>query len=162
MTKSRNINRPKRKWQPIEDVLLMACYPYSTATALAKALGATKSAVYQRSRKLGLSKSEWFKQSTLSSRLRREDAPSVAYRFPKGHVPANKGKKGISYPGMEATQFKPGHKPGNYRPVGSTRICSKDGYVLIKIEEGMFKWKALHRIVWERMNGAVPPGHVVY
>ena len=26
--------------------------------------------------------------------------------FPKGHVPANKGKKGISYEGMEATQFK--------------------------------------------------------
>lgn len=31
--------------------------------------------------------------------------------FKKGHVPFNKGKKGISFGGKQ-TQFKKGHKPG--------------------------------------------------
>lgn len=83
----------------------------------------------------------------------------VKYRFPKGHVPANKGKKGISYPGMKATQFKKGHKPWNYKPVGTERI-NTDGYVDVKIADPN-KWKAKHVLIWEEANGPVPRGYVL-
>jgi hypothetical protein len=167
MTKSRNINRPKKQWQLIEDVILMACYPFSSAAALAKALDTTKSAIYQRSNRLNLSKSDWFKDSILASRLRREDHPGVAYRFKKGHVPANKGIKGVSYPGMKATQFKPGHLSGraalNKKPVGFERT-SKDGYLERKINDDLpfnKRWRAVHIIEWEKVNGPLPEGHAL-
>src|SRR5699024_6135272 len=52
--------------------------------------------------------------------------------FNKGQEPWNKGKKGWVAPGSERTQFKKGQIPANYRPVGSERICKREGYVLIK------------------------------
>ncbi|HBR31935.1 MAG TPA: HNH endonuclease, partial [Clostridiales bacterium] len=42
-------------------------------------------------------------------------------RFPKGHIPANKGKKGFHVPGSEKGWFKEGHMPINHKPVGSER-----------------------------------------
>src|SRR5690349_10069864 len=71
-------------------------------------------------------------------------------RFEKGHVPANKGKKGISQGGVE-TQFRKGHKPHNYVPVGSERVNGYD-YVDIKIADPN-KWRGKHLIVWEQHNG---------
>lgn len=79
--------------------------------------------------------------------------------FPEGHVPMNKGKKGISYPGMEATQFKVGQMPVNFRPVGSERI-SVDGYVEIKVADPR-KWRLKHQVIWEKVNGPIPKEHVV-
>lgn len=82
--------------------------------------------------------------------------------FPKGHVPANKGMKGITYEGMKATQFKKGNKPANWVPIGTERI-SKDGYVEIKIADGKLNknWRAKHIVIWENANGPVPKGHAV-
>lgn len=77
--------------------------------------------------------------------------------FKKGHIPHNKGKKGVG--GWEPTQFKPGHKPYNYKPVGSERVNS-DGYVDVKVADPN-KWKPKHQLVWEKENGPVPTGHVV-
>lgn len=82
----------------------------------------------------------------------------IIARFQSGHVPANKGKKGMTTGGV-ATQFKKGHKPHNYMPVGSERV-NGDGYVDIKIA-GPNKWRAKHILVWESHNGAVPKGHAV-
>jgi len=81
-------------------------------------------------------------------------------RFKPGHVPFNKGKKGISYEGMEATQFKKGHKPWNCRPVGSERVTTKDGYLEVKVADPN-KWRGKHILIWEAANGPVPKGHVV-
>jgi hypothetical protein len=78
-------------------------------------------------------------------------------QFKKGHVPFNKGKKGIG--GWEPTQFKKGCRPHNYKPVGTERT-NTDGYVEIKIADPG-KWKGKHIILWEEVNGAVPTGHVV-
>lgn len=80
-----------------------------------------------------------------------------AYRFPKGHVPANKGVKGKH--SSEATEFKKGHAPANYRPVGSERV-NVDGYVEIKVADPK-KWVGKHTYVWEEHNGPVPKGYVV-
>lgn len=87
---------------------------------------------------------------------------SARYYWEKGHIPWNKGKKGISYEGMKATQFKKGHKPHNWVPVGSERI-TPDGYVQIKVQEGkkQHNWKGKHILIWEAANGPVPKGHVI-
>lgn len=83
-------------------------------------------------------------------------------QFKKGHVPFNKGRKGISYPGMKHTQFKKGNKPHNWVPLGSERI-TKDGYIQMKIDDGKFQhnWKGKHILIWESVNGPVPKGYAV-
>lgn len=80
-------------------------------------------------------------------------------QFKKGHIPANKGKKGVSYPGTEATQFKKGHVPANHRPVGSERT-NVYGYVELKTAEPK-TWRAKHVTIWEAANGPVPTGHAL-
>lgn len=78
--------------------------------------------------------------------------------YKKGSIPWNKGKKG--YMGANRTSFKKGHKPKNWRPVGSERV-DKDGYTLIKIAEPR-KWALKHRIIWEEhYKKKVPRGSAI-
>lgn len=86
---------------------------------------------------------------------------SVAARFQKGMVPANKGKKVSAevYEAMSKTMFKPGNRPKNYLPIGS-EVKDRDGYIKRKVAEPN-KWAYVHRLVWEEANGAVPDGHAV-
>lgn len=80
----------------------------------------------------------------------------VDAKFKKGRTSHNKGKLGG---GWKPTEFKKGHRPYNYMPVGSERV-NGDGYVDIKIADPN-KWRAKHLIVWEAAHGPVPKGHVV-
>lgn len=80
-------------------------------------------------------------------------------RFRKGNAPVNKGKKGYSYPGMVATQFKKGQIPRNWWPVGTERLRA-DGYVWKKVAEPN-KWREKHVLIWEAKNGKRPAKHVV-
>ena len=83
-------------------------------------------------------------------------------RFRKGHTPHNAGVKGWTAGGNASkTQFKKGCKPVNHRPVGSTRICSKDGYVIMKVSEPG-KWRPKHTVEWEKINGPVPRNHCLW
>lgn len=78
-------------------------------------------------------------------------------RFEKGHIPANKGTKGLSK--SNKTSYQEGHIPGNYRPVGAERV-SVDGYTEIKVKDPN-KWKLKHRVVWEQHYGEIQQGSVV-
>jgi len=78
-------------------------------------------------------------------------------RIKPGNVPPNKGKKGVTYPGMEATQFQRGQQPHNYMPVGSERVNTY-GYTDIKIADP-HTWKGKHVLMWEAVHGPVPKGH---
>lgn len=80
-------------------------------------------------------------------------------RFEKGHVPANKGEKGVCAEGCKKTWFKKGNIPVNHRSVGSERI-NKDGYIEIKVEEPN-KWRLKHRVVWEMAHGEIPKDNVI-
>ena len=82
-------------------------------------------------------------------------------RFSPGHVPFNKGMKGLNI-GGEATQFKPGNRPANWVPVGTERV-NADGYVEVKIQDGKLQknWKGKHILLWEEANGPVPKGHAL-
>jgi hypothetical protein len=86
-------------------------------------------------------------------------------RFRPGTIPPNKGRKGVYYPGCEATWFKPGQMPQNWVPVGTERINS-EGYAVVKIADhprGGFKknWVFKHWLIWEKANGPVPRGHAI-
>lgn len=86
-------------------------------------------------------------------------------QFEKGQISWNKGKKG--YIGANATSFKKGSVPSNRKPIGAERICSKDGFILMKVPERdphtgfPTRYKHKHVWIWEQVNGPVPAGHAV-
>lgn len=82
--------------------------------------------------------------------------------FSKGHVPVNKGTKGMFNVGGNKTSFKKGQMPHNWVPVGSERI-TKDGYIQIKIQEGkqQHNWRGKHILIWEKHNGPLPKGNAI-
>ena len=81
----------------------------------------------------------------------------------KGNAPWNKGRKGVVYPGMVATQFKKGSIPPNRAPIGMERT-TRDGYAEIKTRDGKLNdnWAYKHRLIWEKHHGKkIPKNHVV-
>lgn len=79
-------------------------------------------------------------------------------RFDKNHPSWNKGTKGICKKNI--TSFKKGSVPINKKPIGYERICSKDGYVYVKIAEPNV-FKAKHRIIWEQHHGSIHDSDVI-
>lgn len=70
--------------------------------------------------------------------------------------------KGMKYqPGGRAreTQFKPGHMPKQWRPVGSERI-DRDGYTSVKTAEPR-TWTLKHRLIYEREHGPIGKNEIV-
>lgn len=163
MTKSKHMRAPYFVWTPELVATLTARYPHEKTEHIAASLGVSPEKVYRKASRMELKKTAAYLASPDACRLLRGDGIGAGYRFPKGHIPANKGVKGISYPGTEATQFKPGHKNKTEAPIGAHRI-SKDGALERKIttgKRGAQRWKAVHRIVWEEAFGPIPKGHVV-
>ena len=78
-------------------------------------------------------------------------------RFQKGHIPDNKGVKGVWDPRCEKTWFKPGHVPVNAAEVGEERYRPKDGYVWIKVGQPN-RWRMKQLVVWEQTYGKIPKG----
>lgn len=150
----------RKLWTAEEDAIFREHYPNSTMRQMMDLLGRSECSIYNRSEILNVRKSQEYLDSPMACRLRRGDNIGKEYRFNKGQVPFNKGMKGISYEGSKATQFGKGHKPANYKPVGTIRD-SRDGYLEMKLADGMGQWKLLHRVVWERCNGKIPKGHIV-
>lgn len=90
--------------------------------------------------------------------------------FPKGNISHNKGKRcpdgvGGRHPNARKTQFKKGNVSHTYRGPGHERIDSKDGYIVMIVEETNpwtgAKTRPVHKHVylWEQANGPVPEGH---
>lgn len=82
-------------------------------------------------------------------------------RFKKGQTaPSNCFKKGERV--SVETEFKKGHVPKNWVPVGTEKVRS-DGYTYVKISDirgikysHIVNWKAKHILLWEENNGPVP------
>jgi len=87
--------------------------------------------------------------------------------FEKGNTPWNHGTKGQGLTGPNSGSFKKGNVPANRKPLWSERVCSKDGFVLMKVPEvdpytGFpTRYKHKHVYIWEQENGPVPEGVVV-
>lgn len=155
-------------WTKRESALLRRRYPHEKTQRIADDLGLRLHVVYAKATSMGLEKTAKYLASPDASRLRRGDNIGAQYRFGKGHVPANKGLRrpgwSVGRGRMQSTQFKKGQKPHNTRfAIGDTRI-NTDGYIDRKIRGdlvGANNWRPLHRILWEKARGPVPPGHLV-
>jgi hypothetical protein len=140
---------------------LTANYATTQTSALAAQLGIRVSQVYHKANRLDLKKSPEFLASEASGRLTNSHQRGKQTQFTKGQHAWNKGKKGLQLGGQE-TQFKKGTKPHNAVPVGAERI--NQGIRQRKISDTGYTprdWKAIHAIVWEQHNGAIPAAHVV-
>lgn len=155
----------KRKyWSADEIELLRQRYADTPTSELAAALGRPASRVLSKAHALGLHKSAELISAAARARTGPDHA-SVAYRWVKGSQPWNTGIKGSAgiHPNSRAYQFRPGHKPHTWVPVGSLRI--KGALVEIKYADDKGppgrRWKFLGRHLWEQAHGPVPPGHLV-
>lgn len=92
-------------------------------------------------------------------RSRMHIKSGLSGHFEKGHVPANKGKKGVCGKGCEKTWFKKGHIPYNKCRVGD-EAWTTDGYLKVKIAEPNI-WRHKHIIEWEKHRGKVPEGCMI-
>ena len=134
------VRRGNRKvWTAAEDSVLRERYPHESSQALATRFGCTLSSVYERAKRLGLEKTAEYLASPAACALIRPNSAGVAFRFPKGHVPANKGLRRPGYaPGrMAETQFRKGRlacEARNYVPIGSTKF-DKHGYLVRKVTD---------------------------
>lgn len=78
-------------------------------------------------------------------------------RFKKCQSPWNKNMKGLQIGGKE-TQFKKGHMPPSYKPIGSESVY--EDYVWVKVAEPN-KWIKKHHLIWTEVNGSIPEGYVL-
>lgn len=115
--------------------------------------------------KLGLKKSDAFYERPDCGRL--DGVIGKGTRFVKGQAAHNKGKAHPTRGRSAETQFKPGYRGGTalqkYKPIGTERI-SKDGYLERKINDDMplqKRWRAVHLLLWESVNGPLPRGMAV-
>lgn len=161
----------RHHWTSAEDALLRKRYPNERTADLARDMGLSTLQVSQHAAVLGLHKSAAYLASPAACQLRRGDNVGKAYRFPKGHVPANKGLRRPGwYSGrMRETQFKKGRPAAesrNYVPIGTEKVDSKRGVLMRKMTDDpsifpAMRWKPVHVLVWEDAHGAVPAGHIV-
>lgn len=157
----------RSRWSPEESAYVREAYPNTPTASIAHTLGRPLSSVYQHAAALGLKKSDAYLASDAACRLRRGDNVGAAYRFTRGHVPANKGlrgRKGWAPGRMAATQFRPGQKGTRWMPIGATRLIG--GYEYTKVSDvpkvpHTVNWKPTHVLRWTAVHGPVPEGHAL-
>lgn len=153
-----NMHRP---WTQRQLDYLQLHYADTPMAELKRRTGHAEKSIWQRAAAMGLHKSKEFLQE--QGRRTSKHPNSIATRFQKGQVPMNKGKREHEFRSKEAcarcakTQFKPGQRPHNTKPVGYERITD-DGYILIKVSMD-YKMVLKHRWVWEQAHGAIPEGY---
>jgi hypothetical protein len=165
------LRRGRRLWKPEEIAKLRRLYPDAKASTLVRVFHRPMCQIYTAAARYGLEKSAAFHANAkLSGRFDKLSRAGDRYRFPKGHVPANKGLRRPGYaPGrMRETQFKKGEMTGaaqhNYRPIGSTRIVYGNLERKVTDDPSIYpakRWRPIHRMLWEAANGPVPAGHKV-
>lgn len=148
-----------KAWTQAETDILTRMYPDHFAKEIAAVLGRSLPAIYYKAMQLGLKSTE--DKIRRSGHMSSSHPNCIASRFPKGHIPQNKGKKlsPETYAKCQPTMFKKGNRPRNHREVGSERV-NKDGYIEVKVAEPNI-WRCKHRIIWEQHNGEIPKGYNV-
>lgn len=148
----------KQFWKAEEINYLMMIYPDVKTDKIAKSLNRSVSQIYSKANLLGLKKSEVYMKQELERQAIRLRIVGEKARFKKGGVAFNKGKKMPAevYEKVKGTMFKKGATPHNTKHNGYIRI-TVDGYKEIRISKG--KFRLLHVVNWEKINGKVPKGH---
>lgn len=147
--------------------LLIELYPHLPTEWLAHGFKLTERQIYQKAANLSLKKSDAYMASEFSGQLRRNNYQGHRTQFRKGLTPWNKGTNYVAGGRSAETRFKPGVRQGVavklYKPIGTERL-SKDGYLERKINDDLppqKRWRAVHLIEWESINGPLPAGHAI-
>jgi hypothetical protein len=158
----------RQRWTAEQDAVLRELYPNTPTAKVVPHVGHSLSSTYQRAHILGLHKSAAYLASPAAGSTNGRQGAGT--RFPKGHVPANKGVvrgRGWAPGRMSEGQFRKGERRGVavhlYKPIGTERV-SKDGYRERKIHDGMplqSRWRAVHLVEWEAINGPIPKGYAL-
>lgn len=154
-----------KAWTPEQIALLKKHYPDTRTRELVILCGHSQSSIYGTATKLGIKKSK-----EAIRRFAREEMTDPNHKgrhhfFVKGQIPANKGVRRPGWaPGrMAETQFKKGATNLRWKdeyPVGSLRL-NTDGYVDMKVREGLRAWRQFHRVLWEDAHGPIPKRHIL-
>ena len=157
----------RRPWTP--EALAEVCrrYPHERTADIARDMGRSIGSIHGQANMLGLKKSPEYMRDIHGAHI--ADA-GTRYRFNPGGAAWNKGIPGSTgnHPNTKRTQFKAGRAPEearNYQPIGSLRI-GKDGILQRKVTDDpdlypSRRWMAVHRLVWEAVNGPMPKGFIV-
>ena len=150
-----------KQWTNTEDDFMRKHYPSESNPVICEKLGRSLRSVYSRAKILGLKKTAEFMQEQWQILAVNLQNNGKRYRFPKGNIPANKGKKMPAnvYEKARKTMFRKGNIPANHKPIGYERI-NADGYIEVKVAEPN-KFRLKHRVVWEENFGIIPPGYNV-
>jgi hypothetical protein len=156
------LRRKKRfDWTDEKIGILVALYPNHSAKEIAARLGTNDYVIYKKAERLELKKSPEYLAALNKQMGENLQKNGCATRFVKGQKPWSYGKK-IGTRGRTAeTQFKKGQMPYNHQPVGTILPVSTQPYLKIKIAEPNV-WEFLHRHNWEKVNGKIPEGFVIY
>lgn len=138
----------RKYWTSKETRVLRKIYADTITADLAKQFNCTVKQIYNKAKRLDLSKSEHYLQN-YGGRIKETN---IATQFKKGHKSWNKGLKGLHIGGVQ-TQFKAGGLPHNTKPIGYR--STRDGYQVEKTEKG---FEFLHWLLWRQHNGEIPKG----
>lgn len=151
----------RRQWTDEEWQYVRDNYANKSSQEIADHLKRSRTSIYMAAQILEIKKSAEYIKISLEREAEKLKQISQDTRFKKGHEPQNKGQKMSKdlYQKVKFTFFKSGHEPHNTKFDGYERICSKDGYVYMRVNKGKFVLK--HRKVWEDVNGPIPKGHII-
>ncbi|WP_157266489.1 HNH endonuclease signature motif containing protein [Azohydromonas aeria] len=155
----------RRYWTESEVAWLRKRYSEVPARIIAATLDRDVQAIYRKAMQMGLKAPAERVAKAASERMRScVNHGGRATQFKQGIVPWNTGRRGETFEGSQYTQFKPGHRPQTWVPVG-TYTVNPDGLLEQKVGDDpgprTARWKPVHRLVWEAANGPMPAGHVV-
>jgi hypothetical protein len=153
-----------KPWSLSEIAKLRRIFPRKQTKTVARLLRRSVPSIVGAAKKYGIAKDPAYLSPLLRRLGRGLGIAGALFRFRKGHVPFQKGKKGWSAGGRSVeTRFKKGHFPANRDPdfyvAGALRV-NTDGYIDMRtsFRKGALGWRALHKILWEDAHGPVPKG----
>ena len=156
----------RRPWTP--ETLAEVCrrYPHERTADIARDLGRSIGSIHGQANMLGLKKSpEYMRQihgrpSPRSGRM-RDSSPDK----PRGTRAYPAAPETTPIPSARSSSRRSPEEARNHQPIGSLRICN--GRHLATQDHGRpalypsRRWVAVHRLVWEEVNGPMPKGYVV-
>ncbi len=142
----------KIKWTKKKTEYLLKNYNSIPLKQICRKLNISECAVRRKMKKLNIKRN-----SEIIEKFRKKS------QFKKGHIPANKGKKGTHF--SPATEFKKGHMPANTLYDGCIRMRHnyKRKLIYLVIRIAPMKWISLNRYIWEKHYGPIPKGYnIIY
>lgn len=162
MTKSKGL---RRRFSTEEEQYIRDNILDKTAAEMSLVLNRTSAAIYSYMHRNGIIIPDEVKSIRKEQTTLNLTEGGKRHRFPKGHVPQNKGKKMTSeqYEKVKHTFFQKGHLPKNTKFDGYESIrMNRYGAlrVFVRVSKRVHIEKQI--LLWEEKYGPVPEGKILY